>query len=126
MKTRRQNFILALAALYGAVSLAQSSIARAELAMDCPLSIAVTQQVNGAAPGWRAIDAQSETRLARVAFYLGHPSERGSLVPDTTRRLRGEERVTWTFPRKAGDEFWLACAYSDTRGDVKHISCGQK
>ena len=96
------------------VALTLSPAGLAATAFACPPTLSVDQRIVTVPTEWTGIDDQSEAPLARIAFYLGHPSERGSLVPDSTRRSHGEERVTWTFPRKPGDEFWLGCTYGNT------------
>jgi hypothetical protein len=80
----------------------------------CPTSVTVTQAVQNAPSGWEAVNGSGAAQLERAAFYLMHPSKGGSLAPDGTKKSKGEERDTWTFVRKPGDEFWLGCVYQGT------------
>jgi hypothetical protein len=99
-------------AFFSLVFLAVSSLAWAS-DMSCPVSIPAKQELQAPAD-WEAVGGSSDVRLERVAFYLKHPSLGGSLVPDATRRSKGEERESWTFVSNPGDEFWMGCVYQDT------------
>jgi hypothetical protein len=58
---------------------------------------------------------ESGTRpLDKVVVYLSHPTQNGALVPDSTKRTKTEERVTWRLVRGPSDEFWVGCTYHGT------------
>jgi hypothetical protein len=81
--------------------------------LECPASVTVKQEIQ-APLGWEAVARSSDQQLDRVAFYLKHPSLGGSLVPNATRRSKGEEQVGWAFVPNPGDEFWMGCIYQST------------
>lgn len=85
-----------------------------EVHFQCPSSLTITQ--SGTAPGaeWEAVSDKRALSLLRAGFYLHHPSQGGSLVPDSTKRTKSEETSVWTFPRNPGDDFWLGCHYNDS------------
>ncbi len=95
----------------------------------CPESAPVSQTIQAAPEGWQAVASSATVRLDRVSFYFQHPKEDGSLVPDSTKKIAGEARDLWNFPRKPGDEYWLACVYRNTtmmltqKLDAKISSC---
>jgi hypothetical protein len=92
------------------------SIVRFVLGSDlvCPTTVTVKPSVQSIGPEWKSIESSSTLSLERVAFFLKDPSGAGALVPNSTKKLKGEEREVWTFVRATGDVFWLSCVYHDT------------
>jgi len=84
------------------------------LDLTCPQSLSVTQTAANVPSGWEATSGSEPASLQRVAFYIGSPKDRGTIVPDKTDKQNNEERVTWNFVRGPGDEFWLGCSYTGT------------
>ena len=82
--------------------------------LKCPESASVKQRLEAGPSGWEVVGGSDEVKLDRVGFYLRHPREAGSLVPDATQKVQGEERVIWNFQRNPGDQFWIGCIYRDT------------
>ena len=83
-------------------------------APQCPSEIETQQQLTGAVPGWHDLRAKTPHRLNQITFFDGHPDEQASLVPDTTKSVKGPEISTWQFASKAGRRLWIACGYAGT------------
>lgn len=82
--------------------------------LNCPGTLPVQQTATAIPAGWDAVQIDRQELIDKVSFYLSHPSSGGALVPDKTQKTGSEERVIWTFTRKPGDDFWMACSYINT------------
>jgi hypothetical protein len=81
----------------------------------CPDSIRERPVVETQADGWDVVAGEPGMRpLDKVGVYLSHPSQNDALVPDSTKRTKTEERVTWQLVRGQSDEFWVGCTYQGT------------
>lgn len=83
----------------------------------CPETLTVTETAPPPDPAWEiAVDGgRPGFVLEGVTFYLGHPKELASLVPDRSeRRSRHEERSVWKLVKEPGKAYWIGCSYSNT------------
>jgi hypothetical protein len=86
----------------------------------CPESFYVQQTATTVPSGWEAASSSQAVHLDRVAFFLNNPKSGNTLVPDKTNKRANEERVSWTFARGPGDNFWLGCLYTGTTVILTH------
>ncbi len=100
---KREYFVFALsffcvAIIYGAES------------FSCPESIKVNEKISEGPASWEAVANPQGHYFKGVAFYIGHPKEMSSLVPDR----ESKEKAAWQFSKKESQKFWLACEYQNT------------
>jgi hypothetical protein len=97
--------IILLAALAAAAATAED--------VRCPASIATTQSLSGAVPGWTDKKNTSPNVLAGLTFYDGPPEEQASLAPDE-KDVKGKLVESWELFPNPPRQNWLVCIYSGT------------
>lgn len=80
----------------------------------CPESIAETPAVTVDDKQWTAVTKSGDRPLEGVGVYLGTLSEHGAQVPDSTKKAKRKEIVTWKIKRAPADAFWVGCSYVGT------------
>jgi hypothetical protein len=100
-----------LAAFLCCIAAASDSIATE---IKCPDSISETPVVEARGDGWEVVAEPGHRPLDKVGVFLFHPAQHGALVPDSTKRTKTEERLTWQLVRGQTDEFWVGCMYQGT------------
>lgn len=80
----------------------------------CPDSITETPTVSMDDRQWVIITKTGERPLEHVGIYLGTVSEHGAQIPDSTKRAKLRETVTWNIRRSSTDSFWIGCSYVGT------------
>ncbi len=83
---------------------------------ECPKVIDIQQTVTGADSAWERVPDTGllPASLMTIAVYTGHPSESGSLVPDSNKRNAQAEVTIWRLPRDSAP-YWMACVYANSR-----------
>jgi len=80
----------------------------------CPSSITETPTVSISDKRWTVVANSGERPLETARIYLGTLSEYGAQVPDSTKRTKRRETVTWNIQRSPTDTFWVGCSYAET------------
>lgn len=94
--------------------------------IQCPDTISVKQEVVSPISGWETVAQQSNATLDQVAIYFHHPKEKGSQVPDSVKKIKGHEHVTWKLTGNS-DQYWVGCVYHDTTViQAKKLNAGVK
>jgi hypothetical protein len=88
--------------------------ASAATEITCPDSIRETSTVSINDEQWNVVANSGERLLERVGIYLGTLSEYGAQVPDTTKKSKLQEAVTWNIKRSPTDTFWIGCSFVGT------------
>jgi hypothetical protein len=93
--------------------------------LQCPETIDVRQQLTMSVPGWTSIEDSVPHRLASISFYDGHPEDRVTLVPNTSKKSSERETSIWLFKEPADRRIWVACRYGGaTITLVKELPAG--
>jgi hypothetical protein len=84
--------------------------------LQCPASVEVSEKLINEPMSWEGLIDQSRGghHLESVGFYVGHPKNKGGVVPDNTARSKDLAKTTWRFPEKKSDDFWIGCTYANT------------
>lgn len=82
--------------------------------INCPEFIVETPTVSVNAKHWVVVASSGERALEHVGIYLGTPSDYGAQVPDSTKKAKDKETVTWNIKRSPTDIFWVGCSYVGT------------
>jgi len=106
----RLAFVISLAALK-LVCEASPSVAGE---IRCPGSITETPSVSTADQGWNIVAGTGTRPLEHVGIYLGDPADYGAQIPDSTKRIGPQERISWRIVRAPADTFWVGCSYVGT------------
>lgn len=80
----------------------------------CPPSMLETPTLSRESPLWKFSAKTDERALESVAVFLGPQSELGALVPDSTKKVKNQELVSWNIQPAANETLWLGCAYVGT------------
>lgn len=80
----------------------------------CPESISETPSVSINDKTWTVVTKTGERSIEHVGIYLGTVSEYGAQDPDSTKKVRLRETVTWNIVRSPTDGFWVGCTYVGT------------
>ena len=83
----------------------------------CPESIEVNETYKANDKLWLVVIDKGRRGhfLESVMIYSGHPDEMASLIPDESSDNNQTEISTWNLIAAENEQFWIACAYSNTR-----------
>ena len=108
----RLNLTLAISlAVLCLLSISSPSVA---VEVKCPGSITETPIVSINDKQWTVVANSGERPLEHVGIYLGTLSDYGALVPDSTKKTKRKETITWNIKRSPTDTFWVGCSYIGT------------
>jgi hypothetical protein len=80
----------------------------------CPGFVVETPSVTNSDASWQVAAAAGERPLDHAGVYLGGLAQLGAQVPDSTRKKKNLETVTWRLRRAEGDQYWIGCSYIGT------------
>lgn len=80
----------------------------------CPPAITETPSVAPPGSHWTVVATAGQRPLEHAGIYLRTGSDYGAQVPDSTRRKKRDEFISWKLPAPGRESYWLGCSYAGT------------